>query len=122
MPEEFSEFSNQSIRALVQDIVAIGNVLKKELPFDYLTPELAYRRWNRHLHRWDFREMGEKHHPLMIYTHYLDAPPEPKEIYPPDCCAVGTLQISSSDPLTRRVRSLWNSRPVDGASQRSASS
>jgi hypothetical protein len=37
MPEDFSETSKQSIRALIQQIVAIGNVLKKELPFDYLT-------------------------------------------------------------------------------------
>ena len=38
MREEFSEISNQSIWALVQNIVAIANVLKKELPFDSLTP------------------------------------------------------------------------------------
>ena len=38
MPEDFSEISNQSIWALVQNIVAIGDVLKKELPFDSLTP------------------------------------------------------------------------------------
>ena len=38
MSEEFSEISNQSIRALIQCIVAIGNALKNELPFDYLTP------------------------------------------------------------------------------------
>jgi len=36
---------------------------------------------------------------LHIDTHYLDAAPEPKEVYPPNCCAVGTLQISSSEPL-----------------------
>ena len=72
MPEEFSEFSNQSIPALVQDIVAIGSVLKKELPFDYLAPS-----W-----------------------HIEDGT---------DNCTVG---------ISRRVRSLWNSRPVDGASQR----
>jgi hypothetical protein len=35
----------------------------------------------------------------MIYTHYLDAPPEPKGMYPPDCCAVGTLQVSASEPV-----------------------
>jgi len=37
MTEEFSEISNQSIWTLVQNIVAIANVLKKELPFDSLT-------------------------------------------------------------------------------------
>jgi hypothetical protein len=35
----------------------------------------------------------------MIYTHYLDAPPEPKGMYPPDCCAVGTLQVSTSEAV-----------------------
>jgi hypothetical protein len=38
MPEDFAEISNQSIRAPMRDIVAIGNVLKNELPFDYLKP------------------------------------------------------------------------------------
>jgi hypothetical protein len=47
MPEEFSEISHQSIRALVRDIITIGNVLKKELPFDYLTPSWAHRGRNR---------------------------------------------------------------------------
>jgi hypothetical protein len=33
----------------------------------------------------------------MIYTHYLDTLPEPKGMHPPDCCAVGTLQVSASE-------------------------
>jgi hypothetical protein len=41
MPEEFSKISRKSIWALVQDIAEIGNVLRKELPYDYLTPS-----WN----------------------------------------------------------------------------
>jgi hypothetical protein len=47
--------------------------------------------------------MGEKHHFLSIYTHYFEAPPEPKEINPPNCCAIGTLEISSSEPLPREA-------------------
>jgi len=99
MPEEFLEISNKSIWALVQHFVAIGDVLKNELPFDYLTPS-----WHIEDGSEDFTvgisaRRGEKHHLLTIYTHYLDAPPEPKEMYPPDCCALGTLQISSSEPL-----------------------
>jgi hypothetical protein len=99
MPEDFSEISNQSIWALVQYIVAIVDVLKNELPFDYLTPS-----WHIEDGTDDFTvgvsgRWGERYHHLNIYTHYLDATPEPKEIYPPDCCALGTLQISSSEPL-----------------------
>jgi hypothetical protein len=102
MPEEFSEISNKSIWALVQHFVAIGNVLKQELPFDYLTPT-----WHVEDGSEDFTvgisaRWGEKHHSLTIYTHYLDEPPEPKEMYPADCCAVGTLQISS-DLLPREA-------------------
>jgi hypothetical protein len=37
-PEEFRDVSNQSIWVLVKHIVAIADVLKKELPFDSLTP------------------------------------------------------------------------------------
>jgi hypothetical protein len=40
---------------------------------------------------------------IMIYTHYLDAPPEPKEVYPAACCAVGTLHVFSPEPLPREV-------------------
>jgi hypothetical protein len=54
---------------------------------------------------------GEKHHSLMIlHAIYLDAPPEPKGMYPRDSCAVRTLQISSSDPLAGEAFD----RPMDG--------
>jgi hypothetical protein len=38
MSEDFSEISNKSIWVLLNHIVAIVDVLKNELPFDYLTP------------------------------------------------------------------------------------
>ena len=31
--------------------------------------------------------------------HTLPRRAEPKEMYPPECCALGTLQITSSEPL-----------------------
>jgi hypothetical protein len=99
MSEEFSEISNQSIWALVKYIVAIGDVLKKELPFDSLTPS-----WHAEDGTDDFTigilpRWGDCYHSMMICTHHLDAPPEPKGMYPPDCCAVGTLQVSTSEPV-----------------------
>jgi hypothetical protein len=103
MPEEFSEVSKKSIWALVQDIATIGEVLKKELPFDYLTPSWHAEGGTDNFTIGICARMGEKHHFLTIYTHYLDAPPEPKEMYPPDSCALGTLQISSSEPLPREA-------------------
>jgi hypothetical protein len=39
MSEEFSQVSNQSIWMLLERLIAIVEVLKKELPFDYLTPQ-----------------------------------------------------------------------------------
>jgi len=100
MPEEFSEISNKSLWVLLNHIVAIGNVLKQELP---LTPT-----WHIEDGSEDFTvgisaRWGDCYHSMMIYTHYLDAPPEPKEMYPPDCCAIGTLEISSSDPWPREA-------------------
>ena len=103
MPEEFSEISNQSIRALVRNIVAIGNVLKKELPFDYLTPSWHIEDGTDNCTVGIFARWGEKRHSLMIYTHYLDAPPEPKGMYPPDCCAVGALQVSTSESVPQEA-------------------
>jgi hypothetical protein len=98
MPKEFSEISRKSIWALVQDIAEIGDILRKELPYDYLTPS-----WNVEDGTDNFTigicaRMGEKHDLLTIYTHYFDAPPEPKKMYPPNCCARGTLEISASGP------------------------
>jgi hypothetical protein len=61
MSEHFSEISNESIRALIQHIVAIGNILKKELPFDYLTPSWHIEDGTDECSvGWDFREMGRE--------------------------------------------------------------
>lgn len=103
MSEEFSEISSQSIRALVKHLVEIGEVLNKELPFDYLTPSCHVENGTDNYTVGFFAKWGETLHSLMIYTHYLDAPPEPKEMYPPNCCAIGTLEISSSEPLPREA-------------------
>ena len=103
MPEEFSENSNQSIRALIQYIVAIGSALKKELPFDYLTPSWHIGDGTDNCIVGISARWGEKRHSLMIYTHYLDAPPEPKEVYPEGCCAVGALQIFSPEASLRET-------------------
>jgi len=95
--EKFSEISRKSVWALIQDTAAIGNVLKKELPYDSVTPS-----WHNDDGTDDFTigicaRMGKTHHSLNIFTRYLDASPEPKEMYPPNCCAIGTLEIFSSD-------------------------
>ena len=119
MREQFSEISNQSIRALIQYIVAIGNVLKNELPFDYLTPSWHIEDGTDNCTVGIFARWGEKRHSLMIYTHYLDAPPEPKGMCPPDCCAVGTLQVSASEPVPPEALEVCGTpERVDGASQR----
>lgn len=103
MPEEFSEISKQSIWALVQHFVAIGNVLKNELPYDYLTPSWHIEDGTDNFTIGICARAGENHHFLTIYTHYFDAPPEPKEMYPLDCCAAGTLEISASEPSPREA-------------------
>ena len=78
---------------LIRDIVAIGDVLKRGTPpFDYLTPSWHIEDGTDDCSVGISARWGEKHHSLMIYTHYLDAPPELKWMYPPGCCAVGTLQ------------------------------
>jgi len=102
MPEEFSEISRKSVWALVQDISEIGEALRKELPYDSVTPS-----WNNEDGTDKFTigicgRIGKTHHFLNIYTHYFDAPPEPKEMYPQNCCAIGTLEISSSEPVPRQ--------------------
>jgi hypothetical protein len=99
MPEDFSEISNKSIWVLLKHLTAIVDVLKNELPFDYLTPSWHIEDATDNFTVGVSGRWGERYHSLMIYTHYLDEPPEPKEMYPPDCCAVGTLQISTSEPL-----------------------
>ena len=99
MSDEFSEVSNKSIWALLEHLIAIVEVLKKELPFDYLTPQWHIEDGTENFMVGIRGRWGERFHSLTVYTHYLDSPPEPKEMYPPECCAVGTLQISTSEPL-----------------------
>ena len=99
MPEEFSEVSNQSIWMLLERLIAIVEVLKKELPFDYLTPQWHIEEGTDNFMVGISGRWGDRFHSLTVYTHYLDSPPEPKEMYPPECCAVGKLQISTSIPL-----------------------
>lgn len=60
MSEEFSGMSNESIRALIQYIIAIGNVLKNELSFDYLAPSWHIEDANDNCTVRDFREMGRE--------------------------------------------------------------
>jgi hypothetical protein len=40
---------------------------------------------------------------MVIWTYYLEEPPEPKEMYPMACCGAGTLHIFSPEPLPREV-------------------
>lgn len=101
MPEEFSEKSRKSVWALVQDMAAIAEVLRKELPYDSLTAT-----WHNEDGTDDFTigicaRMGNEHYFLTIYTRYFDEPPEPKEVYPSNCCAIGTLEIHSLAPSQR---------------------
>ena len=103
MPQEFSETSNQSIWALVKHIATIADVLKRELPFDSLTAS-----WDAEDGTDDFTigilaRWRDSYHCIMIYTHYLDEPPEPKEVYPEGCCAVGALQIFSPEASLRET-------------------
>jgi hypothetical protein len=103
MQEEFSDISNKSIWALLRNFCAMVETLQAELPFDYLTPS-----WHIEDATDDFTLgirgcWGDNYYLLTIYTHYLDEPPQPKEMYPPDCCATGTLQISSLQPGTREA-------------------
>ena len=102
-----------------QKVAAIADVLKRELPFDSLTAS-----WDAEDGTDDFTigilaRWRDSYHCIMIYTHYLDGPPEPKGMYPADCCANGDASNFFLRPLARRsVRSLWNSRAVDGKSMR----
>ena len=100
MQEEFSDVSNKSIWALLKNFVAIVDTFKAELPFDYLTPTWHMEDATDNLTVGIQGRWGDNYHSLTIYTHYLDEPPQPKDVYPPDCCARGTLQISSSQPVS----------------------
>jgi len=102
-PEEFRDVSNQSIWALVKQIVAIADVLKKELPFDSLTPSWHVEDGTDEFTVGILARREDSHHCIMIYTHHLDEQPEPKEMCPSACCAVGTLQVFSPEASPREV-------------------
>ena len=93
MPEDFSEIINQSVWALVKHVAAIADVLKKELPFYSLTASCHVEDGRDDFTGGILARWGERYHSIMISTRYLDEPPEPKEVYPESCCAVGMLQV-----------------------------
>lgn len=103
MPQEFSEISNQSIWALAKHIAAIADVLKKELPFDALTASCHVEDGTDDFTIGILARCGDSHYSIMISTHYLDAPPQPKEVYPENCCAVGALHIFSAEASLRET-------------------
>ena len=103
MQQEFSETSNQAIWSLVKHIADVADVLKRELPFDSVTAS-----WDAEDGTDDFTigilaRWRDSYHCIMIYTRYLDAPPEPKEMYPAKCCAVGTLHVFSPGLLPQET-------------------
>jgi hypothetical protein len=79
MPE-FCQISSQSIWALAKHIAAIADELKKELPFDTLTASCHVKDGSDDFTIGILARCGDSHYCIMIYTHYLDAPPEPKEM------------------------------------------
>ena len=103
-PEEFRDVSNQSIWALVKQIVAIADVLKKELPFDSLTPSWHVEDGTDEFTVGILARREDSHHCIMIYTHHLDEQPEPKEMYPSACCAVGRFKFF---PQRHRHEKCW---------------
>jgi hypothetical protein len=104
MAEDFSEISNKSIWVLLNHIVATVDVLKNELPFDYLTPSWHIEDGTDNFTVGVSGRWGKRYHHLTIDTHYLDAPPEPNEMCPPDCCALGTLLFSGAVGAHREDR------------------
>jgi len=92
--------------------------LNKELPFDSLTPS-----WHSEDGTDDFTigilaRSGDGYHSIMIYTHDLDALPEPKEIYPAACLRRRyASNLFSGGVTARNCRSARNSAELDGASQ-----
>jgi hypothetical protein len=103
MTGEFRETSNQSIWALAKHITVIADVLKQELPFDTLTPSCHVEDGTGDFTIGVLARRGDCHCCIMIYTHCLDAPPEPREVYPEGCCAVGALQVFSPEASLREV-------------------
>jgi hypothetical protein len=71
MSEDFSETSNKSIWVLLNHIVAIVDVLKNELPFDYLTPSWHIEDGTDNFTVGVSRRWGMRFHDSTIYTHYV---------------------------------------------------
>ncbi|MFY9527526.1 MAG: hypothetical protein WAR24_01320, partial [Candidatus Acidiferrales bacterium] len=71
--EDFSEISNKSIWVLLKHLTAIVDVLKNELPFDYLTPSWHIEDATDNFTVGVSGRWGERYHSLMIYTHYLES-------------------------------------------------
>ncbi len=104
MPEEFAEISNASKHALVKQIVAIADVLKKELLFDSLSPSWHLEDGIDAVTVGILARLSESHHCITIDTRCVDEPREPREMHPAACCPVGTLQVFSAEASPREVQ------------------
>ena len=96
MEEDFSDVSNKSLWALTKNFADIVEVLKQELPFDYLTAEWHIEDGTDNMMIGVSGRWHERYHSLTTWTHYLESPPQPKEMYPENCCAVATLEVITS--------------------------
>ena len=114
MPQEFSETSNQSIWALAKYIAAIADVLKKELPFDTLTASCHVEDGTDDFTIGILARWADCYHSIMIYTHYLDAPPERSRKKCIQTAAAPSVRFTFF-PLKRRCERLWKCAEFRGA-------
>jgi len=96
--KDFSDKNSEAISALVRTVKEVMDSLKEELPLEQLdwsfTQEPSDGDSTR-IQIWGTGISAEKS--FSIYLHPLDSAPEPKELYPADCVATGTLRIGLSE-------------------------
>lgn len=94
--EDFYDRSWSAIQQLLGITHEVTERLKTALPLDI----------NYFCHHDEVKDdftimilVGHPRFELRIWVTPLHKAPEPKEVYPPDCVAIGTLQIYSDQPL-----------------------
>lgn len=108
--KDFSDRNSEAIARLIRKVKEIMDSLKQELPIEKL--DWAFSQDPNDgdstlVTIWGTGISGANS--FSIYLHPLDSAPEPKELYPSDCVATGTLRIGlSEDAEMIELYSSWD--------------
>jgi len=95
--KDFSDRNNEAIWGLVKKVKEIMDSLRQDLPIEKLDWSTSQDENDGSMTVTIWGTGFNALNSFLIYLHPLDSAPEPKELYPDDCVATGTLRINLAE-------------------------